>query len=207
MKWPIMWSTPAWCNPNQILPHYPQNGEAIQQPLLPVMQNPNTVPHSTPKEDLECSQLILAIGFVLEKKNVPQTEHLWANISWFPMVTIMSFWSKHHFRISLPSFLVRTSHYRQLPICDFSTLWCCESHMHLVETLISEFWSFPGLAIGGMVLSRDTGQRAMAPCQSYDVWAHWVLWVSSMCRFGGLNALLTYDIFNLQQIYLCRAPL
>lgn len=36
-----MLSTHAWCNPNQILPHYPRNREVIQQPFLPVILNQN----------------------------------------------------------------------------------------------------------------------------------------------------------------------
>lgn len=63
-----MLSTHAWCNPNQILPHYPQNCKMIQQALLPVnLQEPKH--RGRPQQDPECFQLILAIGFTLEKNN------------------------------------------------------------------------------------------------------------------------------------------
>lgn len=63
-----MLSTKAWCNPNQILPHYPQNCEVIQQALLPlILQEPKHT--GCTRWDLEYFQLILAIGFMLEKQN------------------------------------------------------------------------------------------------------------------------------------------
>ena len=63
-----MLSTHAWCNPNRILPHYPQNCKMIQQALLPVnLREPKH--RGRPQQDLERFQLILAIAFMLEKKN------------------------------------------------------------------------------------------------------------------------------------------
>lgn len=58
-----MLSTRAWCNPNQILAHYPQNREMNQRALLPAIpQGPE--PGGRPGQR---SQLIPAIGFTLQK--------------------------------------------------------------------------------------------------------------------------------------------
>lgn len=69
MKWPIMLTTHAWCNPNQILPHYPQNGEVTQQALLPA--TPQEPKHTgRPPGGPRALQLILAIGFYAEKNKI-----------------------------------------------------------------------------------------------------------------------------------------
>lgn len=63
-----MLTTHAWCNPNQILPHYPQNCEVTQQALLPaILQEPKHT--GRPRVGPRALQLILAIGFYAGEKN------------------------------------------------------------------------------------------------------------------------------------------
>lgn len=106
-----MLSAPAWCNLNQILPHYPQNGEGLQQPLLPVILNQNTDttvdtqggPRGLPVNSCHwfCAGKTKCTAFPL---NSLQTKQPLDRRSWFPIATIMSCWFQRHLRFHFHDF-------------------------------------------------------------------------------------------------------